>query len=97
MPENRIERTTVANRAEAARTATITHQPAEGGWAPAPWVPLVAAVAGGAMTAIGALLVAGTVVAGPVATLVGTGLVGAGTALAAYFGVKSAGPRSGGQ
>jgi hypothetical protein len=90
---NRVESTTVANAETDARLAPTG--PGAGGWVPAPWVPLVASVIGGTMTAVGALLVGGTAIAlGPLGVIIGTALVGAGTGLLGYFGLKSAGPRS---
>lgn len=90
MPENRVEAVTVANAAENARLAAVTHQPAEGGWAPPGWMPIAVGLGAAVLVAVGDVLLAGPIT---LAILGATVLKAAGAFLAGYFGTKSAGPR----
>ncbi len=86
----RIQQTTVANAEENARLAPI-RQPGEGGWTPASFVPLLAAMAVGVLTTVGALISTGVALTLP--GLAGAAITGLGVGLGTFFGVKSAGPR----
>jgi hypothetical protein len=71
-------------------TATGTAAPAATPhpWAPAPWVPPVAAVVAGILATVGPLMAAPGLTAGMVFAAIVTG---AGTGLAAFLGIKSGG------
>lgn len=88
-PGSRVAQVTPATAAENARLASIG--PAAGGWSPGHLVPLLVAIAVGVLGSVGTLITAGGVITG--GAIVGAALVGVSSALAGFFGVKSAGPR----
>lgn len=67
-----------------------TSKPGEGGWTPRQIVPIVGACLAGGLTATGAALQEGEFT---LSRLLGIFAVGCGTSVAAYLGIKSAGPR----
>lgn len=88
MSENRIAQTTVANAEEDARLPQTG--PGAGGWVPASYMPLVLSILMGVLTSVGAVIALPGLT---VPVLVGALIVGAGTGLSTFLGVKSAGPR----
>jgi len=73
---------------QATTVAPVEHSQAPGVWSPAPWFPLVAAIVGGALVAVGPLLVVPSISAGAVMAAVISGI---GSGVLGYFGIKSAG------
>lgn len=67
-------------------------KPGEGGWVPTKSTPLAASVAVAICAALGPL--AFSQMPRPWGIVVGMVCTGVGTGLAAYYGIKSAGPRS---
>lgn len=84
----RIARVSAATPANSPATA-----PGAGGWVPAPWAPLVAALAIGVLGSVGPVLLMPGLTAAAVLAAVFSGVA---SGLGAYFGIKSAGPRIGG-
>lgn len=64
--------------------------PGEGGWVPPAWAPLVAAIGASILTAVGTAVGEGGFSIPALARAI---LNGAGTGLATFLGMRSAGPR----
>ena len=96
--QNRITPTTVANQETDRRTAPIavTHpkrdgDPGQGGWTPSGGQLFAATMAVSVLGALAPVLI--TTIPGIVGLIASVVIGGVATGLAAFFGIKSAGPR----
>ncbi len=87
-PPNRAAQLTLAT--QATDKALGVSPPGAGGWTPPPWAPLAAALVIGVIGSIAPVLAT----MGTVGVIAASVLSGIGLGLGAYFGLKSAGPRT---